>query len=150
MRLYRFLLAALSVCLFVSLFICVCMCVCMCMCVCVRLLKLYSILLFEKINYQAPLAQLVSALAQESKHDYVRVRIPAEFFSQKQFFFFVFFIDIFLGSFILQYGNIWYQNDGDKIFYRMMRSDLEDSRFEFLVIFFIIFTYIFDHSDLDI
>ena len=27
--------------------------------------KLYLILLFEKIEYQAPLAQLVSALAQE-------------------------------------------------------------------------------------
>ena len=57
--------------------------------------KLYSILLFEKIEYQAPLAQLVSALAQETKND-------------------------------KEYNNIWYQNDGDKLSYRMMRSDLKD------------------------
>ena len=42
--------------------------------------NLYLILLFEKIENQAPLAQLVSELAQETKNDYVRVHIPAEFF----------------------------------------------------------------------
>ena len=44
------------------------------------------------MDYQAPLAQLVSTLAQETKHDYVRVRIPAEFFLARSFFF-LFFID---------------------------------------------------------
>ena len=55
---------------------------------------LYLILLYEKIEYQAPLAQLVSALAQETEHDYVRVRIPADFFLVRSNIF-VFFIDNF-------------------------------------------------------
>ena len=65
--------------------------------------KLYLILLFDKIEYQAPLAQLVSALAQEAKSNFVRVRIPAElFFSQKQFF--LYFSLIILG---IIYFAIW-------------------------------------------
>ena len=54
--------------------------------------KLNSILLFEYIEYQVPLAQLVSTLAQETKTVYVRVRILAEFFLVRSNFL-VFFID---------------------------------------------------------
>ena len=53
--------------------------------------------------------------------------------------------------FIVQYGHIWYQNDGNKISNRMMRSNLKKCLdLNFWQIFFIIFTYIFGHRDLDL
>ena len=50
-----------------------------------------------------------------------------------------------------QYGHVWYQNDDNEKFYQMVSLFSKIFVFEFLTnFFFMIFRYIFCHSDLDL
>ena len=71
------------------------------------------------------------------------------FFNQKHFFHF-FKLQIFR-SISLQYGHIWYENKGNEMFYQSIRFIIKNIyNWIFSDFFFIIFRYIFCHSDLDL
>ena len=54
-------------------------------------------------------------------------------------------------SIYLQYGHIWYQNDGNEMIYQTIRFIFKNIYgWIFCESFFIIFRYIFCHSDLDL
>ena len=80
---------------------------------------------------------------------FVRVCTPADFFLIRSTFL-IFLLQIFL-SIYFQYGHIWYQNDGNEMFYQTLKMYFSKIFIlEFLGIFFIIFRYIFCHSELDL
>ena len=67
-----------------------------------------------------------SAISQRTKEG-----LPCEFASSGRIFlvrstFLKFFIDNFWNYSIVQYGHIWYQNDGNKISDRIMRSNFKN------------------------
>ena len=70
------------------------------------------------------------------------------FFNQKHFF--IFLLQIFR-SISLKYGHIWYQNDGNEMFFQTIKCIFKNIySWIFSDFFFIIFRYIFCHSDLDL